>query len=72
VGPLNGSPGKGSMQGLRAPVAASLVYPLSARRPLSRGYKNGHPPETPVPVKAPPGYDKLKMPLDTSAYHLIT
>ncbi len=31
-----------------------------------------HPPETTwARYKAPPGYDKFKMPLDTSAYHLI-
>jgi len=34
--------------------------------------KVGHPPETTwARYKAPPGYDKFKMPLDTSAYHLI-
>jgi dipeptidyl aminopeptidase/acylaminoacyl peptidase len=34
--------------------------------------KAEHPPETTwARYKAPPGYDKLRMPLDTSAYHLI-
>jgi dipeptidyl aminopeptidase/acylaminoacyl peptidase len=34
--------------------------------------KTEHPPETTwARYKAPPGYDKLKMRLDTSAYHLI-
>jgi dipeptidyl aminopeptidase/acylaminoacyl peptidase len=34
--------------------------------------KADHPPETTwARYKAPPGYDKLKMPLDISAYHLI-
>jgi dipeptidyl aminopeptidase/acylaminoacyl peptidase len=34
--------------------------------------KTDHPPETNwARYKAPPGYDKFKLPLDTSAYHLI-
>jgi hypothetical protein len=56
------APGGGRASLSLSPDGRSVVAILKAE----------HPPETSwARYKAPPGYDKFNMPLDTSAYHLI-
>jgi dipeptidyl aminopeptidase/acylaminoacyl peptidase len=55
-----------------APTGRSSLSLSPDGRSVVAILKAEHPPETTwARYKAPPGYDKLKMPLDTSAYHLI-